>query len=214
MNGEAGYHRAIAREIGGNAKVEDVRGGSVLRLTCTGGKATEPHLAEYPMNGHFPPERLNRLMTQRGWRVGKRVTCPDCMEKERNMATASPAPQPEPSTPTPSDAAKRATRMIFMALEDYYDDGKRAYKPGHSDKSIAAEFDVSEVYVAKVRDDHFGPLAEPEAVAAFRAELDTVRRQADKLESDAKAVATGIRTTVDELSAKLDRIVKTNGWRS
>ena len=77
--------------------------------------------------------------------------------------------------------------MVYMALEDYYDEAKKAYKPGYSDKKISEETGASEAIVAQIRQQDFGPLGPPSEFAEIYA-------------------------SVTELKARLDKLAVANGW--
>lgn len=201
-----GYQEGMQREVARGIIARPSGRGVILEIPCTAGHTVEHHLDKM-----LPPDAMPRQLAQRGWIIARRkATCPEHAQKEK--------PMPEPAAIAPEKEAtpdaKRVHRAVMEALMSVYDDDGKRYSSGYTDARVAEETGAALAYVQKVREDYFGPIAEPAEVAAFREELATVRRQADKLESDAKAVATGIRATVDDLSAKLDRLVKANGWRS
>lgn len=61
-----------------------------------------------------------------------------------------------PNPPAMSPDAKKAHRLVMGALEDFYDEAKKRYRPGHTDQSIADEVGVAPAAVAKVREEFFG----------------------------------------------------------
>lgn len=156
--------------------------GITARITCNQCSAhDEWNLARPP-----EPNILKRHFIVRGWDIGKKAICPQCKAKKKvSKAMAKPTPpinygepivepaamvsaraqKPQraaaanPSEASEaSDAAKKAKRMIYMALEDYYDEVKKAYRNGHSDKSIAKEVGSSEAFVRSIRESDFGPI--------------------------------------------------------
>lgn len=142
------------------------RGGVVARIACQQCGIHE----EWGLGSPPEPSILKRHFITRGWEVAKKGICPDCQAKKKaskSMNTTKPqgVPAAQPAAkPTAaeeakaSEAAKRAKRMIYMALEDYYDEQKKCYKNGKSDKAIAAEVGASEAFVRQIRETDFGPI--------------------------------------------------------
>ena len=77
--------------------------------------------------------------------------------------------------------------MVYMALGEYYDEAKKAYKSGYSDKKISEETGASEVTVWQIRQQDFGPLG---PLSEF----------------------TEIYASVTELKARLDKMAVANDW--
>lgn len=170
--------------------VEVIKDGKchIGRLVCAacGGKD------EVVLGNRPPPEGLRKNFQNKGWDLRRRPTCPECGTKRKaeNMsANVTPIKNTEAS-----DAAKKVKRLIYMALEDYYDDTKKAYRDGHSDKSIADELGASEKFVATIRESDFGPLSEPDEFRELRGEV-------SKLASE-----------VGKLQTKILETAKRNGW--
>lgn len=128
---------------------------------------------------------------QMGWKVGGKLLCPICVVAHRNHArpnltiveNAMTNNVTKLETGQATAAARETKKLVFLALMDYYDEAKRAYKPGHSDKTIAASCNAAEAFVKSIREADFGPLDEPEDIARFREEilkmhvsLDTLKR--------------------------------------
>ena len=95
-------------------------------------------------------------------------------------------------TPTPSARASRAEAVT--AIVSYFNVAEGRYEDGWSDARIAKETGLPEDFVAKRRNEDFGPIKEPKEFAELRAE--------------AKSLA----SEIGKLQAKLDAMVKRNGW--
>lgn len=195
----------------------------------------------------FDPKGAVARVHSNGWETGKRVICPACLNKKKKEKAEMPKPErptlaavwpkeepanDAPAQPVPSDAAKRAKRMVYMALEDYYDDSKKGYKSPHSDASIAKELGVSEALVAKIREEDFGPLAEPSELAAlrkelgdavltvadvkakFNAELAALQKQAERIQSQYLANTQAVLDKVQFCADRLEALCTKNGWRA
>lgn len=168
-----------------------------------------------------------------GWKTGKHVVCAECQkirkgpkmtETPKPAAEAAPAPKPDPAKSEPSDAAKRARRLIYMALEDYYDDTAKRYRAGHSDASIAEEVGVAVSVVAAIRESDFGPLGVPEEIADLQRAIfqtqDFINDEVRKLLADMKAVEerlnramTDAKERQEGLASKLEALRQRNGWK-
>jgi ribosomal protein L37AE/L43A len=104
------------------------------------------------------PAILIRHFNVRGWNISRKATCPEC-QKKRVKRMAEPTIKTNAAEkPEASDAAKKAKRLIYQALEDYYNETTKAYRNGKSDKSVADEVGTSEAFVRQIREQDFGPL--------------------------------------------------------
>lgn len=99
-------------------------------------------------------------------------------------------------TPKMLDEQKRNKRLTILALEDYYDEAIHCYRDGKSDKALAEELDLSVGFVANVREEFYGKLAEPDEVGELRSEIACARK------------------LIDDLDAKLTGLCNRNGWKA
>lgn len=181
-----------------------VLAGNVAAVVCGCGQREDWRVA-----GRFPPpDVLKKHFVRRGWNLGRKAVCGPCQAKKGSTETMTSTltiqnpprangiapPQQQAAAAVASDAARKAKRLIYQALEDYYDDTKRAYRAAHSDKTIAAELDVAEAVVRQIREESFGPLSEPDEVRAMRAELALAQSE------------------VARLAAAFDKLCSRNGW--
>jgi len=182
--------QAYAREAA-PVEVLTVTGkGQIARLVCAQCGAKQ----EWRFDRRPPPEACRKHFHVQGWNLSKKPLCPECAKpKEKVSMTANITPiKPAPEQ---SEAAKKVKRLIYMALEDYYDDAKKQYKSGHTDATIAKELGTSESFVKTIRESDFGPLAIPPEIAAIRAEI------------------TNAASLVGKLQTKLNDLCKNNGWQ-
>jgi hypothetical protein len=121
---------------------------------------------------------MQRLAKSAGWvRENGQWTCKHCVKRNAKMKTPiDAAPIPEPISPyaPPSTAAEPSIKLTYRVGEvigQHFDESKRLYAAGWSDAKVAAETKASEAFVAKVRKEIFGELAEDPVVASIRAEL-------------------------------------------
>lgn len=133
------------------------QGGVTARLTCDQcGVHDAWNLVKLP-----EPGVIKRHFTVRGWDMKKSAKCPQCQENNRKRKVTGIKPTTSEPPKEPSEAAKRAKRLIYQALEDYYDEQKKCYKNGKSDKAVADEVGASEAFVRQIREADFGPLVKP-----------------------------------------------------
>ena len=94
----------------------------------------------------------------------------------------------------PTDAAKAQRRMVYMALEDAYDEAGKHYKPTHTDETVAKVVGCAIQLVSKVRDEFFGPNGPPDEIAAIKLEVVALGRE------------------LAALNEKISATYKRNGW--
>lgn len=219
----------------------------VVTATCERCAASQ----EWTTPRAFDSDAVVAKARRAGWKTGRHVVCAECQKirKEPKMTETpkpaakanakgepaqpwlrdppvepAPAPEPEPAKAEPSDAAKRARRLIYMALEDYYDDTAKRYRAGHSDASIAEEVGVAVSVVASIRESDFGPLGVPEEIADLQRAIfqtqDFINDEVRKLGAEMRRVEerlTRIMTDAKErqegLASKLEALRQRNGWK-
>ncbi len=140
-----------------------------------------------------------------GWQVGGKLLCPLCVVAHRHGSPSRPKLQivenimtnnvAKLETPKLLDEQKKNKRLVILALEDYYDESTNRYREGRSDKTTADELNLSAGFIATVREEFYGKLAEPEAIGQFREDLK------------------GMQTGLDNLKAKFETMCNRNGWK-
>ncbi len=159
----------------------------------------------------MPPSAIRQKAGAQGWTIAKKfksASCPECAAKPAISAT-----EDEPMNPK-NDTQKRLFRQVMTLLEEHYDEPNKCYEDGWSDAKIAGELEVSTEFVAKIRDDFFGP-AEDSRIGDLRVEITTVRTELAKAKVASKAEITELRvmvgdaeskwtSTLDDLTRKLD----------
>jgi len=120
-------------------------------------------------------------------------------------------------TVAPTDKAKVAKRAAYALLLDNYDDKNKRYNGDWSDKRIADTVGMSEAFVAKIREDDFGPAGPPPQLidlkdritrleAAFRAKEAKVLEAMDDLPK--------MQEELELCKSQLQAIVSAHGWAS
>ena len=164
-----------------------IGGAQVARVECA--QCGVKYEWTYPTR--IPPEGIKKYFNSHGWSLRNRITCPDCMKskKERKpMTTATPNDAPNPKV------VMKNTLTVMQALEEYYDPKVKRYRDGKSDRALADELRFSVEFVASVREELHGQMAEPQEIADLRGEI-------------SKALS-----EVSKLQVKLSELCKRNGW--
>lgn len=125
---------------------------------------------------------------------------------------ASEAPPAPDAQPVPSEAAKKAKRLIYQCLEDYYDDKAKAYRPGYSDERVAKETGAAVGFVREIREADFGPLGCPPELQAVAAEIEAARKELLMAREDALRRIHEIHTSIERLSMRLSALCRAKGW--
>jgi len=188
-------------------------------VTCGCGETYEVNFAR----GRLPPVAIRKKIIHAGWRLTtKAAICPKCQSKDQKMPEIKAIPLPSVAQ-TPD--ARKVHRAVMGWLEQAYDETKRVYMTGFSDKSIADETGAAVEYVAKCREDYFGPIAVPLDLTNLRADLDETKRM---IERESEAHAAKIKQLVDAHTKAIDALrtrytvteerlrdlIKKNGWQA
>lgn len=206
---------AVAEQYARNcapAEILSVSGAHVARIECVQCGSVEDWRIATRLP---PPDIVLRHFTTRGWGVRKRPLCQQCVKKrdvpmrhldppidwleaipnlgKENQMTAKVTP----ITPTPSIVptdAKAQRRDAHALIELTFDIGTGAYKDGYSDVRISKETGISETWVAKRREEEFGPLKVPDEIAELRRAI------------------TDAASDVGKLTTQLNELIRRNGW--
>lgn len=207
---KATWPGAVARRMGlsGDIDFTPCRVGLTLHVPCSKGN----HTVDVEVQSGLHPNGIAKRMLSQGWTFGSKLSCPEhsrrspAAKKEDKPAMPAIAPTPEPSTrPQASDAAKKAQRLVFQALEDYYDETKKSYRPGYSDGTLAKETGAAPDFVRKIREEFFGPLGEPSELTELRTEVEALRNRTLEAFAELERSHATIRN-------RLAQVCKANGW--
>lgn len=209
-----GYEADMRRIIGRDVSVRTHARGVIVTLPCKGG-----HDVEYPMEKMLPPDALKRQLSNRGWTLGKRLSCPDHNRREKSAMPE--AAQPAVVTPaagmTPD--ARKVHRAVMEALMSVYDDDGKRYTAGYTDAKVAEETGAAVEYVRKTREEFFGPVAIPPEFGALRQELDALtasiaatRRDMATVRQNGETAIAALEEQTKGIKHRLDNAAKANGW--
>lgn len=195
---------ADVRRLIGDAIVRSTQAGFVIDLQCCEGHTVTENIGAQKM----PPEAVNRRLCNKGWKTGKRLSCPEHAHQRK-----------EKPVQEPTKDAKKVHRAVMEALMIAYDEDKKAYSSGYTDQKIADETGAAVEYVRKTRDDYFGPLAEPGELAAIRKELSELFKEAGdfatsvvQMHNEKQREMDSLTTAIKGLETRLNTIAVRNGW--
>lgn len=175
-------------------EILDMRGNLKSRLQCSSCGAHE----EWDVANRVPPERVRKYYLAKGWSLAGRPRCPACQSRKKEPKPMATVTNIEPKATAPiaanTDAARKNKRLVIVTLEDCYNETKRRYNDGHSDATVAKELDLVPGFVALVREEFYGKMAEPSEITELRAKLSELT------------------TAAADLSAKLTSLCARNGW--
>lgn len=201
------WPHAMAKRLGLTGAIEftKTRVDQTLHVPCRRGD----HIVDVRVNASMPPDVVAKRMLGAGWTIGTALICPEhtrkSKKKQEETAMAANGTAIAASAPARSDEAKRAHRLVMQALEDYYDEANKRYRPSYTDARIAEETGAAEAHVKKTREEFFGPLGEPAELVAVKAELAALEHAFTKT----------IGSFNEQLNAAKDRVAricKLNGW--
>ncbi len=219
--GKFDYQRAKASDWEG--LTHHICGGEITVLALCDCGASE----EIKSHSPIPPDQFAKKFKAKGWQLGKAPRCPACRAKPKKeepvQSNKAPAAGPaladqdrEPAAPSP--AARNQRRLIYLALEDGYDEGKGGYKEGHSDEIIAANMKCHPNLVRIVREEFFGPAAPPEPpeALAIRGDIQALAQELGEVYGMIKGAqgrASGIEAKISALNTRLNDLAEAQGWK-
>lgn len=188
---------------------------------------------KYERNNHnkktHPNESQARAKAmQQGWSyVKNKLRCPTCEAKRKVVPMK---PKQSPSEEAPKEPTRAQKRQIMDMLEETYDTSAERYSGGDTDETVAEVLGVMPGWVAKLREEFFGPEGGNEDIESLVERLDDIEKQMKGIEGDCKAMVkdaeyikanaeTALRSNekklaeVSTLRADLDKIKKAVGPR-
>lgn len=190
-------------------------GVSTARCVCDKCNREEiiPCTFERQPNGTFSLNegKAQKKITQMGWAsVKKHLYCPTCEAKRK--AEMPHVEKPEP----PKEPSRAQKREIIAALDEYYDLEAERYKGGETDETIADLIDVRPGFVARIREELYGPDGANEDIAELERKLSGIFSVASETLKDMKAAmeaAEKLSREVATMQAELQKIKQAVGPR-
>lgn len=171
---------------------------------------------------------VTKSFQRKGWYVGrdrKHDLCPDCARKPVVLTTKPTTPEePEPMKPVlavvkeptmaadpPREMGIEDRRIVFEKLNEVYLSKTEGYSNGWTDLRVAQDLGVPTSWVAKVREDFFGPVkTNAEAVALHTAikDMQGTLADMDKSIANAEQLLKSIRERHDMQFQKMEQLTR------
>ena len=186
---------ADAERVGVNLRRTTIGGRPVTRWGTTCSTCGKEQLWGWGQGTgvHFMLKNLDNA----GWSRDRKgnIVCDSCNEEKKQEKRVSKIE----NIPNP-----KLQRKVFTLLEDHFDEERRLYRAGWSDKKVAAEAQTSEQYVAALRSGAFGELAEDPTITALRSELAGLREEAQKIADELMERMGKIEEKITTLHSRID----------
>lgn len=211
---------------------QDIAGHSEQFISCSRCPATDTVRITKSLG--YPPEALVKRFAGRGWSMGSvraKDVCPECMKQARlkrikplnNVVPITPEPEPEEimvANPNPPVAisdpvlrkpSREDNRNIMDSLNIHYDENRKCYGRGESDKTIAAKLNIPWAWVSKIREEFFGPAGSEdtyqilEAMENIRGEFMNAKLELRKISEDANKRIAEFQTVKTASEARIKR---------
>lgn len=190
-----------------------------------------------------------RKLRYAGWsKIKKKLLCPSCEFKRKSLEREKSKHEPpekwavggekypvkpeengtnvvkmQAKTEAPREATPAQKREIFKMLDVAYDCEAERYTGGDTDETVAGVLGVMPGWVAKIREEAFGPAGGNEDIAALKSEIDgflggqdEARAKIDALTRDMEAAVKALdhgAKRAAEFKTRLEKIEKAVGPR-
>ena len=166
--------------------------------------------------------RVIRKFENLGWSFrNHKATCPGCMKASRAaqmrfLHSPKGAPMPTENVtkfpPLPpagvKPMGKSDRRVIFIKLDEVYQDEKKGYLPGWTDQRVATDLGIPEAWVKEIREENFGSVSSNPDIDLVLAEAKKWEDERGVLERRASALADQIEKIVGEAKKMAEEFQK------
>lgn len=158
-----------------------------------------------------------------GWNeVHKKLLCPTCEAKRRAFATGKCVSMEKAKTTGkkeegPREPTTKQRREIIAWLEEAYDDEAKQYIGGETDDTVANDLNVMPGWVAKIREEFFGPSGENEDIKSLAADLEKAKEVNKRALTNAEAAVQQIKAEsqkIEDYAKRLSAIRDAIGKRT
>jgi len=178
--------------------IQSSHGQPRVRCTCDDCSREEVVRAAHGKSGCDGLGQAAKKVQNMGWTfIGKRLRCPKCEAKRKVAKMVDRKPVPQESNDTPRQPTRAQNRDIMDLLVEVYDVNQERYRQGDTDETVADVLNVMPGWVARLREEFFGPAGGNEEMAALAEQLTNFVENAEAVRSDAA-----------KRLAELDRVVQ------
>lgn len=196
--------------------IEGVKGKGVNRakVTCDEcGKVETVSCGYIRTNRHSSePDRgqVLRKVEASGWaEVKAKLFCPTC-EAKRKVANkeASMSAKETTKTDTLRTATPKQKREIIGILELVYDDERKRFRDGESDKTVADAIGDGVLWgwVAQIREELFGPDSRGQEVDAIRKDVSKLQGEIDLIKADTRKAIESLESKLAGIRRQMDKV--------
>lgn len=183
-----------------------------------------------PSGQFVPPASVVRHFSRRGWKVGQRPKndrCPACNglsyqasedvvndNREAELSKSNVEPLKPKATlkdlsqltrelvraDAPEEPTREERRIIFAKLQDVYIDETKGYDVGWTDHKVATDLAVPRAWVAKIRDENFGPAKDNADIRTVLGNLETLKNEMNSALKACDESRLAAQAKIDELS--------------
>lgn len=116
--------------------------------------------------------QLFKKISKRGWSVIKgKVRCPSCEASRKVVRMIKAKTKPQVVADPPREPTRAQNREIMVLLGDVYDAEQERYRRGDTDETVAEVLEVMPGWVARLREEFFGPAGGNEDMVALADDL-------------------------------------------
>lgn len=183
----------VARKMGFYPKRVQIGDRMETRWSCTCASCGKER--SWGWENNTSPRFMVQNINRAGWSHDSKrgPICDDCT-KEASTRMSNKIDSINP----------KLQRKVFSLLDDHFDEDKRLYRAGWSDKKIAEAAETSEQFVATLRRGAYGELAEDPAVSALKGEIALLEQTAKQIEDELLNRMTELSQQITALHTRLD----------
>lgn len=146
-----------------------------------------------------------------GWsEIKGTLRCPSCEAKRKILNEGAKMTVSEAKTETLRSPSPKQKREIIGMLEIVYDDERKRFKDGESDKTVAEAVGGGVLFgwVAQVREELFGPDSRNKEIDAIRAEIKAVEAAMGEVKGEFRKAVEGLESRVSGLRQSLEKVTQ------
>lgn len=153
----------------------------------------------------------HKKLAQLGWDVRRGTVCPDCVARKKAPAAPETTPEPTKDTeameavkePALREPTPKQKREIIGLLEVVYDDAAKRFKDGESDKTVADAIGGGVLFgwVARIREELFGPDTRNQEVEALRKDLGKLADDIQAHQAELRGAREAVKVVEEKVSA-------------
>lgn len=191
--------------------------GGAPRAKCICGDCGREEIVACRYDGSEPDrgQIIKKMNNSHNWSFVKgELFCLSCTSKKK----VAPAEEPEkmPNTNQPTEPSRAQKREIMDLLEETYDTEMECYRQGDTDATLAEVLGLLPGWVAKLREEFFGPEGGNEDIKNLTEDFGVAVRELKALAQKSAAIEGKCRDAVskiEDMAIRLEKVKKAVGPR-